>query len=98
MNKGTLKGEKWQGSEGASEIPTERLYGFAKPVLEELARRLDQRLGQTFLDLLILIVMHRHRNQGLLLSELGGQLLGMDRAPAGTKRISKLLHSQRWGG
>ena len=53
---------------------------------------------QTFLDLLIVIVMHRHRNQGLLLSELGGQLLGMDRAPAGTKRISKLLHSQRWGG
>jgi hypothetical protein len=47
---------------------------------------------------LMVIVMHRHRNHGLLLSELGGQLLGMDRAPAGTKRISKLLHSQRWGG
>jgi hypothetical protein len=98
MNKGTLKREKRQGSAGASEILTERLYGFVKPILEALARRLDRRLVETFLDLLMVIVMHRHRNHGLLLSELGGQLLGMDRAPAGTKRISKLLHSPGWGG
>jgi hypothetical protein len=42
------------------------------------------------------IIMLRHRNQGLLLTELGGQLLGMDHAPAGAKRISSLLHSGRW--
>ncbi len=44
----------------------------------------------------MVIVMHRHRNQGLLLSELGGQLLGGERAPAGTKRIHNLLCSEGW--
>ena len=43
-------------------------------------------------------MMHRHRNQGLLLSELGGYLLGGERAPAGTKRISNLMRSQGWEG
>ncbi|HEY6074531.1 MAG TPA: hypothetical protein VIV15_14370 [Anaerolineales bacterium] len=57
---------------------------------------MDRRLVHTFLDLLQVIVMHRHRNQGLLLSELGGYVLGAEHAPAGTKRISNLLHSQGW--
>jgi len=48
------------------------------------------------LDLLPVIVMHHHRNQGLLLSDLGGFLLGAEHAPAGTKRISNLLRSPRW--
>ena len=39
---------------------------------------------------------HRHRNNGLLLSELGGYLLGAEACHAGTKRISNLLHSQKW--
>jgi hypothetical protein len=33
---------------------------------------------------------------GFLLSELGGYLLGLDQAPAGTKRISNLLRSRHW--
>ena len=33
-------------------------------------------LVQTFLDLVQVILMHRHRNHGLLLSELGDHLLG----------------------
>ena len=41
----------------------------------------------------MVIVMHRHRNHGLLLSELGGYLMGAEQAPAGTKRISNLIHS-----
>jgi len=45
---------------------------------------------------LVAIVMHRHRNQGLLLSELGGYLLGAEQCCAGTKRISKLIHSASW--
>jgi hypothetical protein len=57
---------------------------------------MDRRLVQTLLDLLPVIVMHRHRNHGLLLSELGGFLLGAEHAPAGTKRISNLLHSRGW--
>jgi hypothetical protein len=57
---------------------------------------MDRRLVQTFLDLLLIIVMHRHRNQGLLLSELGGHLLGGEHAPAGTKRIGNLLRHLGW--
>jgi len=58
--------------------------------------RLDRRLVQTFLGIVMVILMHRHRNQGLLLSELGGYLMEPDQAPAGTKRISRLLHAQGW--
>ena len=54
---------------------------------------MDWRLVQTFLDLLLVIVIHRHRNQGLLLSKPGSYLMGGEHAPAGTKRISNLLHS-----
>lgn len=97
MDKGIVKEKKRQGSAGGSQLLSDRLYEFTKPVLGWLGQRLDRRLVQTFFDLMVVILMHRHRNNGLLLSELGGELLGMDRAPAGTKRIAKLLHSKRWG-
>jgi len=42
------------------------------------------------------IISHRHRNHGLLLSELGGYLLGAEACCAGTKRIGNLLHSEKW--
>ena len=66
------------------------------PVLGELKQRVDRRLVKTFLGLVLAIVIHRHRNNGLLLSELGGYLLGTEHCQAGTKRISHLLHSARW--
>jgi hypothetical protein len=66
------------------------------PVLVEMKQKLDRRLVQTFLGLVLAIVMHRHRNHGLLLSELGGYLLGAEACRAGTKRISTLVHSERW--
>jgi hypothetical protein len=72
-------------------------YRYVKPLLERLHKKLDRRLVQTLLDLMMVIVMHRHRNHGLLLSELGGYLLGEGQAPAGTKRISNLIGSERWG-
>jgi hypothetical protein len=50
------------------------------------------------LDLVLVILMHRQRNNGLLLSELGDHLLGGERGPAGVKRIASLLHSKRWRG
>ena len=46
------------------------------PVLVKLNQKLDRRLVSTLLGLVMAIVMHRHRNHGLLLSELGGYLLG----------------------
>ncbi len=66
------------------------------PRLVELDRRLDKRLVRTFLQSVAVILTFRDRANGLLLSELGGYLLSPDQAPAGTKRLSNLLHSLRW--
>jgi hypothetical protein len=96
MDEHTATRRNGQGSPYQSEVLTDLCYRFVRPLLGELAVKMDRRLVQTFFDLLLVIVMHRHRNQGLLLSELGGFLLGAGRAPAGTKRISNLLHSQDW--
>jgi hypothetical protein len=74
----------------------ERVVKLLRPVLGVMNERMDRRLVKTFLGLVIAIVMHRHRNYGLLLSELGGYLLGAEQGCAGTKRISNLVHSQRW--
>lgn len=92
MKKGTSKAEKKQASR---EMET-KCWRFLQPLLEELHKRLDRRLVKTALDLVLVIVMHRHRNNGLLMSELGERLLGSDRGPAGVKRIASLLHSLGW--
>ncbi len=92
MNKGTRKEEKKQeGRELENQC-----WRYLQPFLEELHRQVDRRLVKTLLDLVLVILMHRHRNQGLLLSELGDHLLGGARGPAGVKRISNLLHSRKW--
>lgn len=96
MAKNTAKRLCGQDSDYHSEVFVDLCYRFVQPFLRELASKMDRRLVQTFLDLLLVIIIHRHRNQGLLLSELGGYLLGGEHAPAGTKRISNLLHSEKW--
>jgi len=73
-----------------------RCWEYLKPVLAELHKKVDRRLVKTMLDLVLVILLHRHRNNGLLLSELGDQLLGGERGPAGVKRIASLVHSVRW--
>lgn len=75
---------------------SEQLTQFTRPLLVELDGLLDKRLVRTFLDGLSAIIRHRHRNQGLLLSELGSYILAPDQAPAGTKRLSNLLRSNKW--
>jgi hypothetical protein len=74
-----------------------RCYEYLSGLLGALDSCLDRRLVETFLALVMVVIMHRHRNNGLLLSELGGYLKSPDQAPAGTKRISRLLHSPKWG-
>jgi len=96
MKEHTAFQQKGQASRHQSEVLAELCYRFVRPLLQELHVKIDRRLVQTFLDLMPVIVMHRHRNHGLLLSELGGYLLGAEHAPAGTKRISNLLHSRAW--
>jgi len=96
MKEHTAYQQRGQVSRHQSEVLAELCYRFVRSLLQELHVKLDRRLVQTFLDLMPVIVMHRHRNHGLLLSELGGYLLGAEHAPAGTKRISNLLHSRAW--
>ena len=47
----------------------EVLIWFGGTLLQALHLRMDRRLVQTVLDLLLVMVMHRHRNQSFLLSE-----------------------------
>lgn len=92
MKKGTSKWEKMQDSREMEN----RCWEFLKPFLEEVHKKIDRRLVKTLLDLVLVILVHRHRNNGLLLSELGDHLLGGERGPAGVKRIASLLHSRKW--
>src|SRR5215471_5427955 len=69
---------------------------FLFPLLVRLDRLLDKRLVRTFLQSIQVIIAYRDRVGGLLLSELGGYLLSPQQAPAGTKRLSNLLHSPKW--
>jgi hypothetical protein len=72
------------------------LIEFLRPFAEHLAAKLDIRLVQTALDLVQVILTHRDRALGLLLTELGGYLLSPAQAPAGAKRISNLIHAADW--
>jgi len=72
------------------------LAPFLFPLRVELDRLLDKRLVRTFLQIIAVILTFRDRANGLLLSELAGYLLTAAQAPAGTKRLSNLLHSAKW--
>jgi hypothetical protein len=93
MDKGTSKVEKKQDSRELED----KCWQYLRPFLEQLHKLVDRRLVKTFLDLVLVILMHRNRNTGLLLSELGDHLLGGERGPAGVKRIASLIHSLKWG-
>jgi hypothetical protein len=75
---------------------TRQLAQFLFPLLIELDHLLDKRLVRTFTQIIAVILTFRDRANGLLLSELGGYLLSPGQAPAGTKRLSNLLHSIKW--
>jgi len=85
-----------QASALAANRLAHRLTVFLAPLLRTLDQRLDRRLVSTFRATLIAIVQWRNRAHGLLLSELGAYLLTPEQAPAGTKRLSNLLRSERW--
>src|SRR5205085_10210845 len=74
----------------------EQLAVFLFPLFVRLDQLLDIRLVRTFVETIQVILAYRDRIGGLLLSELGGYLLSPDKAPAGTKRLSNLLHSPKW--
>jgi len=72
------------------------LAQFLAPLLIELDTAIDKRLVRTFLHTVTIILTFRDRVNGLLLSEMGGYLDTPDKAPAGTKRLSRLLHCTKW--
>src|SRR5512138_3859660 len=96
MLKDTLTAAEKQESLEKSKEVKELCVGFLTPLLRKLDAQLDHRLLNTLLDLVQMLVIHRHRNHGMVLSELGGELLGANHAPGGVKRISHLLHSPKW--
>jgi hypothetical protein len=73
------------------------LESFVAALARQLDERLDKRLVRTFILALRAILTFRHTKYGLLLSELGAYILSPDKAPAGTKRLSNLLRSSKWG-
>lgn len=79
MNKGTSKREKAQEGQALEN----RCWEYLKPFLEELHRLVDRRLVKTLMDLVLVILIHRNRNNGLLLSELGDHLMGGERGQRG---------------
>jgi hypothetical protein len=74
----------------------QRLEAFVSPLLRRLDEQIDKRLVRTFLLTLQAILVFRHSQAGLLLSELGGYIVSPQHAPAGTKRLSNLLRSGKW--
>ena len=75
-----------------------QLASFLFPLLVQLDAVLDKRLVRTFLATIQVIITFRDRANGLLLSELGGYLETPDKAPAGTKRRSRLAAFGQVGG
>jgi hypothetical protein len=65
-------------------------------LLHSLDAAIDARLVRTFHAAIELLLRFRNTSHGLLLSELGADLLGPHQAPAGTKRLSNLLRSPKW--
>jgi hypothetical protein len=57
-----------------SRIIREELRGFVAPLLRTLDQHLDRRFVVTFLETLQALLIWRHRNLGMLLSELGSYL------------------------
>ena len=80
----------------SSQLATQ-LETFLAPLLRRLDAYVDSRLVQTFVMSIAAIVSFRNQKYGLCLSELGAYLLSGGHAPAGTKRLSRLLHSHAWG-
>lgn len=56
-------------------IEKELIKYLGRPVLETLNKRADRRLVKTFLGIIMDIIIHRDRQNDLLLSELGACLM-----------------------
>jgi hypothetical protein len=73
-----------------------QLLTFVGPLVVQLDARMDARLVRTLVATLASLVRQRERSLSLLLTELGERLTDGAHAPAGVKRIWRLLRSPRW--
>jgi hypothetical protein len=96
MLKRTATSARPQIAPGVSRLLEEVCYTFCQDLLRTLDRQLDRRLVETFFAVVLVVLRHRHGMHGLLLSEMGGWLVGAAAACAGTKRLKKLLYSIKW--
>ena len=73
---------------------------FLSPLLQELNRILDVRLVRTTVMCCVAILRVMNNMHGFLLSELGSYVNGYQglsiSAPAGTKRLEKLIRCVKW--
>jgi hypothetical protein len=72
------------------------LKSFLAPLLRRLSTTMDVRLVQTTALAVEALVRLRQRPQALWLTEIGTLLLGAAHAPAGVKRVARLLASPNW--
>lgn len=72
------------------------LKSFLAPLLDQLSTKGDVRLVQTAALVVEALVRLRQRPQALWLTEIGTLLLGAAHAPAGVKRVVRLLASPHW--
>jgi hypothetical protein len=72
------------------------LATFLAPLLERLSRRVDVRVVRTVGYVVEALVRLRQRSCALWLTEIGTLLLGAAHAPAGVKRVARLLASPDW--
>lgn len=72
------------------------LLSFLGPLLLELDHSVDKRLIRTLVQAVEAILTFRDQIHGLLLSELGGYMDRLGEGGGGTKRLSRLLHSNKW--
>ncbi len=84
------------GTEQLARDVAGKALSLLRPFLIELDRQLDRRLVGTLANTVFAVIRHRNRPLGLLLSELGSFLIDPQHAPAGTKRLGNLLHSDHW--
>ena len=73
-----------------------QLRSFLAPLLERLSTKIDARLVQAAARVVEALVRLRQRSQALWLTEIGTLLLGASHAPAGVKRVVRLLASPHW--
>ncbi len=83
-------------SQALADTTATQCFVFLKPFLKQLDKILDLRLVRTLANTVTSIIRHRQGSTALLLSELGAYLADPEHAPAGTKRLANLIHSDRW--